>query len=158
MISSRPDRFLRFHSSKCTVAMTHFISKVIYYEILGFATKNFHYRCGKPYKHIHTVLIDEVEGYRFNFGVGTSFFFPFSLSLLLIFSSHDQVELQRILSTTINGSFHRGSSATMSGSGSFSSEHHHHTDTDDAPNPVYSSIPESQWPTTNTRTTNYNNR
>ena len=69
--------------------------------------------------------------------------------------SHDQVELQRILSTTSNGSFHRGSSATMSGSGSFSSEHmhhqgsfsgehmHHHTDTDDAPNPVYSSIPES---------------
>ena len=57
--------------------------------------------------------------------------------------SHDQVELQRILCTTTNGSFHRGSSATMSGSGS--SEHmHHHTDTDDAPNPVYSSIPESQ--------------
>ena len=59
--------------------------------------------------------------------------------------SHDQVELHRILSTTSNCSFHRGSSATMSGSGSFSSEHmHHHTDTDDAPNPVYSSIPESQ--------------
>ena len=59
--------------------------------------------------------------------------------------SHDQVELQRILSTTSNGSFHRGSSATMSRSGSFSSVHmHHHTDTDDAPNPVYSSIPESQ--------------
>ena len=59
--------------------------------------------------------------------------------------SHDLVELQRILSTTSNGSFHRSSSATMSGSGSFSSEHvHHHTDTDDAPNPVYSSIPESQ--------------
>ena len=53
--------------------------------------------------------------------------------------SHDQVELQRILSMTSNGSFHRGSSATMSGSGSF-----HYTDTDDAPNPVYSSIPESQ--------------
>ena len=31
----------------------------------------------------------------------------------------------------------------MSGSGSFSSEHYH-MDTDDAPNPVYSSIPESQ--------------
>ena len=31
--------------------------------------------------------------------------------------SHDQVELQRILSMTSNGSFHRGSSATMSGSG-----------------------------------------
>ena len=31
------------------------------------------------------------------------------------------------------------------GSGSFSSEHvHHHTDADDAPNHVYSSIPESQ--------------
>ena len=53
--------------------------------------------------------------------------------------SHDQVELQHILSMTSNGSFHRGSSATMSGSGIF-----HYTDTDDAPNPVYSSIPESQ--------------
>ncbi len=55
--------------------------------------------------------------------------------------SHDQVELQRFISTASAGSV----STAMSGSGSFAGESvHHHTDADASTNPVYSSIPESQ--------------